>query len=333
MVYVDDTIIFAKDQKIISNLITSLEKDFVLTDEGDVQSFLGVKVRKFDDNSIELTQPTLINIFLKLLNLDKESKMHDTPAIARPQDYHTAELPREESWNYRSAIGQLNYIAMNTRPDISAAVHQCARFTCAPKKFHEEAVKRIGRYLLRTKTKGIILKPDKTKTTLDCYVDADFAGNWNTEDGTNPASVTSRTCFVLIYFSCPVLWSSKLQSEIALSTTEAEYIALSTAMRDLIPMKQLLSELQTVLKIPAQEITCHSILFEDNVGAETIANVPKMRPRTKHIAIKYHHFREHVKNKTILVTHVDTHDQLADIFTKPLPRDTFRTLRYQLQGW
>lgn len=132
---------------------------------------------------------------------------------------------------------------------------------------------------------------------MDCYVDADFAGNWNSETVENPASVVSRTGFVIRYFGCPVLWSSKLQSEIALSTTEAEYIALSTAMRDIIPMKALLQELKEVLEMPEIEVKCHSILFEDNQGAEELENVPKTRPRTKHIAIKYHHFENMFETK------------------------------------
>ena len=143
-----------------------------------MESFLGLKVKQFHNKSIELSQPTLIDNLLNLLGLENDSKKHDTPAdLHAPKDFIQSDLPREEKWNFRSAIGLLNYIAMTTRPDISAAVHQCARFTCNPKRFHEQAVKRIGRYLLRTKNKGLILNPDKSKTTLDCYVDADFAGN------------------------------------------------------------------------------------------------------------------------------------------------------------
>jgi hypothetical protein len=129
------------------------------------------------------------------------------------------------------------------------------------------------------------------------------------------------------------LWHSKLQTEIALSTTEAEYIALSSAMRDLIPMRTLLAEIGKVLEISETEIVCHSKLFEDNKGAEELANVPKIRPRTKHIAVKYHHFRSHVASGAIKVVRVDTKEQLADIFTKALPREAFQYLRKQLLGW
>lgn len=90
-----------------------------MTDEGDVKSFLGVKIVHHPDGSMEFTQPSLIQNVLKLLHLDEESKMHDTPAeVKSPLDFIEDKIPREQTWNYRSAIGQLNYIAMNIQPDI-----------------------------------------------------------------------------------------------------------------------------------------------------------------------------------------------------------------------
>ena len=340
LVYVDDTLIFAKDQKVIDQLIESLRSEFDLTDEGDnVKQFLGVQISHHKDGSVEMTQPHLTRQIIKQLGLDGECKMHDTPADVRGFDESTdsptdGDKAREDSkWNYRSIIGQLLYLANNTRPDIAYAVHHCARASQDPKASHRIAVKRIGRYLKRTADKGIIYKIDKSKTTLDCYADADFAGLWGKSNPDDPVSVTSRTGYVIRHFGCPILWHSKLQTEIALSTTEAEYISLSSAMRDLIPMRIILSEIGKVLDISDQEIVCHSKVFEDNKGAEELANVPKMRPRTKHIAVKYHHFRSHVANGTIKVLRIGTKEQIADIFTKALPRETFLILRKQLLGW
>ena len=108
-----------------------------------------------------------------------------------------------------------------------------------PKQSHERAVKHIVRYLLDTKDKGIIYKPDISKV-LECYVDADFAWAWWDGDHDSPESVLSRTGYVIMYAGCPITWSSKLQTEIALSTTESEYIALSTAMREVIPFLNLM---------------------------------------------------------------------------------------------
>ena len=137
---------------------------------------------------------------------------------------------------------------------------------------------------------------------------------WNSEDAESPASVVRRSGYVTQYFGCPILWASKLQTEIALSTTESEYIALSAACRELIHLKQLLNEVQEAVGIPEVEVNSHAKIFEDNTACEELAKVPKNRPRTKHIAVKYHHFREHVRKGTFRVDLqlVSTKDHYAD---------------------
>ena len=129
------------------------------------------------------------------------------------------------------------------------------------------------------------------------------------------------------------MWFSKLQTEISLSTTEAEYIALSTACRELLPMREMFNELRKYLEILPLIPKVRCTLFEDNVGAETLAKAPKMTSRTKHIAIKYHHFREAVRNKILTIKRVDTKDQLADVFTKATTLQIFEHLRKHIMGW
>ena len=90
-------------------------------------------------------------------------------------------------------------------------------------------------------------------------------------------------------------------------------------MRDLLPTKQLLQELQNIFKLPTSTTTATSNVFEDNAGAIELARCPKLRPRTKHIAVKYHHFRDHVQQGDIMIKPISTNDQIADLFTKPLP--------------
>ena len=130
-----------------------------------------------------------------------------------------------------------------------------------------------------------------------------------------------------------MLWSSKLQTEIALSTTEAEYIALSQETRELLPLRELLIELSQALTLPATQLNVKCTVFEDNTGAEELARTSKYRPRTKHIAVKYHHFRQFVRNETIMIKRINTKDQLADTFTKALPKQQFEKLRNSIQGW
>ena len=124
-----------------------------------------------------------------------------------------------------------------------------------------------------------------------------------------------------------------MQTEISLSTVEAEYVALSTAMRDLIPFVDQVKELANIFGNNEQNIKLHCTLFEDNNGALELATTPRYRPRTKHIAVKYHHFRERVKNGTVNMESINTNEQLADQFTKGLQVGTFRYLRSKLLGW
>jgi hypothetical protein len=226
----------------------------------------------------------------------------------------------------------LNYLAATTRPDCLFAVHQCARFAANPKLSHERAVKRIVRYLKGTLNKGIILRPDPDRG-VQCYVDADFAGGYTNDTSEEPISVFSRTGYVIFYLGCPVIWVSKLQTEIALSTVEAEYIALSQSMRDIIPLQDLMKELNGIFGHRDIKPNINCKLFEDNNGALELAKTPRYRPRTKHIAIKYHHFREHVQNGSISIHAIDTKEQIADQFTKGLQLATFEYLRCKLLGW
>jgi hypothetical protein len=240
--------------------------------------------------------------------------LHDTPAEpGKPLTKDNDGEHRVYSWSYRSLLGMLNYLC-GTRPDILYAVHQCSRFCNEPKLSHEKAAKRVIRYLKQTPKEGLILRPDSSRG-IQCFVDADFASEWNSAECEEPSSVYSRTGFVIMYAGCPIVWVSKLQTEVALSTTEAKYIALSQAMRELIPLLGIIEELTPHLNLDKDQPLVFwkacgyepnsgklsADLFEDNAAAYELARAPKMRPRTKHIALKYHHFREHVSNGTVRI--------------------------------
>ena len=332
LVYVDDCLFFAKDTKTIDTMLASLSTDFKLEPEDDVTAFLGIEFRKHNSGTLEMIQPHLINRVIEAVFGANECHAKATPATGSP--VHTDEGGEfcAEGWDYASVIGMLMYLSSNSRPDIAFAVHQCARFSFCPKRSHEEAVKRIVRYLKGTKDKGLFFTPSG-KFEVDCYVDADFAGLWRYEDDQNPVSVKSRTGYMLVFAGCPLLWASKLQTEIALSTTEAEYIALSQSMRDLLPTRELIHEVVPYFGIALEAVTTHSTVFEDNQGAIALANAPKMTPRSKHIGIKYHFFREHVRAGIVRIKYVATEFQIADVFTKGLTVIKFQRLRKMLMGW
>jgi hypothetical protein len=281
-----------------------------------------------------MTQPKLIQEILDDLGLKENSTSKTTPALSSTilQPMVDSE-DFDEDWNYRSLIGKLNYLEKSTRPDIAYAVHQCARFASNPKKCHGVAIKHIGRYLLYTKNKGIICIPNEE--SVECYADADFAGNWHAEiAAVDRATARSRSGYVIKYAGMPLTWGSKLQTETALSATEAEYISLSTALREVIPIIDYLCELREngfKFNNDKNEIKCKA--FEDNEGALEMARSPKFRPRTKHINIKYHHFHEAIETGKIKMLKIGTLDQQADIFTKPLRTDLFTKLRRLIMGW
>jgi hypothetical protein len=150
----------------------------------------------------------------------------------------------------------------------------------------------------------------------------------------DPSTAKSRTGYIIQYASCPLLWASKLQTQIALSTTEAEYIALSTALREVIPLIELLREMKRKwidVYTTSPRIYCKA--FEDNSGALELAQTPKIRPRTKHINVIYHHFREYVRDGSIQLYAISSVKQLADICTKPLAQNVFLPLRKSIMGW
>ena len=130
--------------------------------------------------------------------------------------------------------GMLGYLQGTSRSDISMATHQCACFNLCQKLCHERAVKSICKYLLNTNNKNIIFQPDPKKG-IECHVDADFSGGWASGEHYNPEAVLSCTSFVISYAGCPTYLCIKIQTEICLSKTEAEYVALSIAMREVLP--------------------------------------------------------------------------------------------------
>ena len=172
--------------------------------------------------------------------------------------------------------------------------------------------------------------------SFDCWVDADFVGNWDrVYADVDPGTAKSRAGYIITYGACPIVWASKLMQEVALSTAEAEYAAISMSLRDVIFLMQILEETkgelgwQTNKEVPK----VHCKLFEDNSGALEMARLPKMRPRTKHLCVKMHHFREHVRKGLVSINKIPTRFQLGDIATKAQPEALFVSQRESILQW
>jgi len=342
IIYTDDCLIFSKNSSTIDTLIRSLNDSYQLEDQGSVSDYLGIRIIKDPTTrQITMTQPGLIDSILQDLHLTPGSHTKDTPAmgILHPD---CSGHPREDKWNYRSVIGKLNYLAQNTRPDLSFAVHQCARYSTNPTALHEFAVKRIGRYLLLTRDKGLIMSP-RQDFRLDMFVDADFAGLWHRDYAELKECALSRTGFIITYCGCPIHWASKLQNEIALSTTESEYIALSMATRELLPLRRLVHELHnhSFLATPLDTTFSHtrtnslkaSRIFEDNASCIILAYSDGTKPRTRHLSLKWHHFKDQIKQGHIIISKVASNMNWADLLTKPLVAPKHNALRKMIMGW
>jgi hypothetical protein len=334
VLYVDDAGIAAPNMDIIDAFITELHKrNFKLTKEGSFTEFLGIKFTENPEaGTITLTQKGLIKKIIAATGLEN-CNPNWTPASTQALGHDPDGPPMQEDWVYPSVVGMLLYLATNSRPDISFAVSQVARFNHSPKQSHAQAVKMIVRYLHRTADMGTIVRPTNT-LALDCYVDADFAGLYRRDPDDSSSAAKSRTGFIIFLGNAPLVWKSQLQSEISLSTQEAEYSSLSQSLRTLLPLRSLLIEVTTALGVDERlRATIHARAFEDNQGAFLLATKQRITNRTKYYLVKWHHFWGHVKDGTLEICKVATDVQRADGHTKGLVREVFERIRKLNQGW
>ena len=185
LTYVDDCIIVGPSMTQINSFVKSIQTDrehFVLTDEGNIDKFLGIEITQIDAKRFKVTQPFLTDQIISFLGIDindYEMETHPKPTpVGKPLLYKDlAGKPQKEDWNYCTTVGMLTYLQANNRLEMSMAVHQTASFCNQPMLMHKKAIKLLGRYLYHTKSEGIVYNPDTSKG-LECYVDADFAGGW-----------------------------------------------------------------------------------------------------------------------------------------------------------
>jgi hypothetical protein len=215
---------------------------------------------------------------------------------------------------YLNAVGALMYLATTTRPDISYTVGVLARFNSNPGMSHWKAVKHLFRYLQGTKDKKLVYRPDDSQELFTSFTDADHGGCKD--------SGRSTGGYVIKFGSGAVSWSSKLQPLVALSTTEAEYIAAVEAGKEIIWMRQLLAEFGFTVEKP-------SILRIDNQSAISVSKNPEHHGRMKHLDLRFYWLRDQVTLGVITPHFVSTEDMPADLLTKSLAKvkvDRFRKM-------
>jgi hypothetical protein len=208
VLYTEDCLIYARDTKYIDSFVKTLRDNYKLTlnDPYPIDDFLGIHFSHQDNGELHMSQTGLIDAVIESAHIPK-CRLKNTPTPAATAILHADPegLARQEYWNYPSVIGQLNYLAQNSRPDIQFAVHQCARFSKEPKALHEKAVKCIIYYWQCTRDKPLIMKPNKN-LSLEAYCDSDFAGVWHQEFAHLRDSCLSRTGFIIFLAGVPIHW-------------------------------------------------------------------------------------------------------------------------------
>ena len=334
--YVDDCGIAAPNKAIIDKFVKDLRTlGFELTQEESFAEFLGIKFDKKPDGSIHCSQVGLIKKTLAAASMEDCNPV-STPTIMTTLGSDPDGKPMTDPWSPRSICGMLLYLSTNTRPDISFAVSQACRFVNDPKQSHANAIKHILKYLKKTMNEGITIRPQKfDQLKLDMYVDADYCGLHNIEPSESRESARSRGAYIIKLCEWPIVWKTSLIPSICLSTTEAEYVALSDALKTLLPLKELVLEMIKMTKSkPLNNAVIRAEVFEDNQSAFHLANNQRVTGRTKYLNARYHWFWDKYKEDDHLdIVKCPTEEQQADYFTKPLPKELFIKNRFAVQGW
>lgn len=308
--YVDDLIIASDSVVLLADFKQSVSAAFSMKQLGQLEFFLGIRItRDRASKIICLDQSTYIDSVLSRFGMST-CKPLSTPATtdALTSDMSPstpAEVELMSATPYRSAVGSLLYAAVVTRPDISNAVRCVSRYMNNPGPKHWAAVKRILRYLKGTSHYQLVY--DFSDSSLDLnniitgYSDSDHAGDLD--------SRRSTTGFVFQLGSSAISWCSRLQPTVALSSTEAEYMALTEAINEAIHLRHIFNDLQLPQSGP-------TVIFEDNQGALKLACNPMHHRKTKHIDVRYHHIRHHITTGTVQLAYIHTSNQLADCLTK-----------------
>ena len=333
LIYVDDMLIAASNRVIMAKVKAKIHSKFPITDNGPLTFWLNMHfIRDRQKRTIAIHQePKIAKLIgderytpMDRMKVTKPCKIPASPDKMLTKDMcptDPEETARMALVPYKSVVGQLLYISITARPDISTAVSACGRYSHNPGQQHWDAVLQIVAYLNGTRKLRLILGGCKkmelsANLKLSAASDSDWAGDKDRR--------CSRTGYVIYMGTAAVVWCSKLQKSVALSSTEAEYIALTATARDLIWCRTLLEEMGFAMKEA-------SVIHEDNDSASKIAQSYKKHPGVKHIEIRQHFIRDRVMEvKDISIERLSTYNMVADLLTKQLAFPAFARHRAAL---
>ena len=322
--YVDDIVLCGKENDKMRRIKQLLSSKFKLNDLGRIKQFIGIR---FEQQESQLEMDLEQYIEKLLIKFDMQDCIpSELPAIDTMQlSLRDAPKTQEETIKmkdipYRQLIGSLLFTAITIIPEISYAVSKCAEFMNNPGMKHWNEAKRILSYLKGIKhEKFIYLKSDeKDKFLLYCYSDADWAANLDTRK--------SRAGFMGKLGNCLISWYSVNEGTVALSSAESELIAGTLATRQIVFLRDILQFIGFKQHLP-------TILFEDNTACIKISQNPILHKRTKHIQTQWFFVRERQRDNEEILKYVRSENNIADIFTKALPRKSFYKLLQLLYGF
>lgn len=310
--YVDDMIIGAKSIQSIKKIADELAEHFQLKVLGNARFILGIEI-DYDQQArtLKISQAACISRMVDKFNQGDSKPVYNPCVVGQNWIKAKDKDLRMDKKPYRSLIGSLLYVATGTRPDIAFSVCQLSRHLEQPSEEHWKAAIRVLKYLKTTATKGICYQGNQEKIQLSAYSDADWASNKDDR--------LSTSGIMIMISNYPVIFKSKLQGSVSLSTAEAEYVALTLCTQETPWTKNLLNEMKININYPV-------VINEDNQSAIAIAKNNGYQSRAKHIDIRYHFVREQVKAKSIELKYIDTKLQLADFLTKPISTKQFELL-------
>ncbi|KAJ4703293.1 Retrovirus-related Pol polyprotein from transposon TNT 1-94 [Melia azedarach] len=310
VLYVDDMLIAAENKSNVQKLKDLLSVKFEMKDLGAARKILGMEIyRDRSKKKLFLSQKGYIQKILSRFGMST-AKPIDTPSAANAHlsvAFAPKSVEEKEYMSrvpYASAVGSLMYAMVCSRPDLAQSVSVVSRFMGELGKEHWQAVKRIFRYLKGTFDVGLIYGGD-TQCLVTGFSDSDYAGDVD--------SRRSMTGYIFTLGSSVVSWKATLQPTVTLSTTEAEYMALTEAAKEGIWLKGLVSDLGLHHD--------QAIVYCDSLSAICLAKDQVHHERTKHIDVRYHFLRS---EKRIKVNKVGTADNPADMFTKPVSHSKFQ---------
>jgi hypothetical protein len=312
--HVDDLLAIGEEAE-LEKLKTNLESEIELDDKGRPERMLGLDITwKEKGNELVLTQKEWID------TLAKQHQVQGTKTTV-PIAPHYFSSPTEmdspcNQKEYQSIVGSLLFITRMTRPDVAIQVNLLGRHCSNPSTSNLEGAREVIRYLRTTEDHGIIIrKPENSEAKI--YADASY-GDSITRSG------RSQSGSLITYGNQPLDWWTRRQDVVALSITEAEYIAACEGAKDAAALRQLLSELKVSSPVP--------LLLTDSEGAEKLSKSGKFQRRSRHIEHRFHYLRSEVNHSNLKIRHLPGKENPADMLTKVLPPTTIQQWKSQWMG-